>query len=72
MRPTFECSQAFLERQPGGILCARIFVALAWFSDSILFIGRGLVDRGHHRAIIWIGLLPGVDGKCFEFHLSSC
>src|ERR1041385_3190576 len=49
-----------LQRFPGGILGAGVLVALVP-SQPLLPVGRGLVDRGHHRAGQRVRHLAGVD-----------
>ena len=44
VRAALECRQACLKRQPRGVLCPRVLVALARPADAVLDVGRRL-DR---------------------------
>ena len=56
----FEVGDAAFERHPGRVLRAGIFVALV-HAGARLHVGRGGVDRHHHRAGGRIGRLPGMN-----------
>ena len=55
----FEIGDAALERHARRVLGARVVVALV-HARALLDVGRGGIDRHHHRAGGRIGLLPGM------------
>ena len=62
-KPALPLSRSATQRSNAmrvGFLRARIFVALV-HARALLHVGRGRVDRHHHRAGGRIGLLPGMD-----------
>ena len=59
--PPLERGDVALERLAGGILAARVLVALV-LAEPVLHVGGGEVDRRHDRAGERLGPLAGVDG----------
>src|SRR2546426_3033931 len=64
-----QLGEAGLERVARRIARARVVVALV-SAGARLRVGRGGVDRGHHRAGMGVGLLPGVNHLGLELHFS--
>ena len=62
----FDTGQGFLERRPCRVGTSGVFVALMPARCG-LRIGRGLIDRWHHRTIGLIGTLPAVNRFRIEF-----
>ena len=67
-RAAFEIGDAALEGHAGRVLRARVFVALV-DARALLRVGRGGVDRHHHRAGGRVGLLAGMDAAGGEGEL---
>jgi hypothetical protein len=65
---TFKRRETILQSLARGIQRARIFVTLTRPADAILHVRGCEIDRRHHRAVIGVGFLSRMDGKCFEFH----
>src|SRR6185295_10492295 len=63
-----ERRQVVLQRGAGGVLAARVVVAVLEPGGVLLHVGRGAVDRRHDGAGARIGALAGVDGKGAEAH----
>ena len=61
LNPALQIGDAGLEGLARRVLAARILIALV-HARAFLGIGRGGVDRRHHRARGRVGLLAGVDG----------
>ncbi|MPN61331.1 hypothetical protein SDC9_209067 [bioreactor metagenome] len=58
------------QRFAGRISGAGVFVA-AKFSDTVLKVGAGLVDRHAHRSGARFGDAAVMNGGGFEFHASA-
>jgi hypothetical protein len=65
-RAVLQRGQAGLQRGPGGVRGTRVLVAAPGPADAVLLVGRGLVDRRHHRAGDRVGFLARVDGQGLE------
>ena len=69
--PPSSARDVALQRLAGRVLGAAVLVALV-LAQAFLPIGRGLVDRGHHRPGERIGDLAGVDGAGGQGDSRSC